>query len=300
MRPESAKPLAERVAVVAGASRGCGRGVALALGEAGATVYVTGRTVRGGTLPVDRAPGTIDETAEEVTRRGGVGVPVQLDHTDPAQVRGLFRGVQEDHGRLDVLVSAVWGGNERFLDPQWSRPFWEQPLDAWRDYMEAGPYAFWLAAHEAAGVMTLRRSGLIVAISEPVLENAFEGQMPAMAETFSRLAHFSLNDLVRGLSVDARPAGISVIGLLPGFMKTERVEMHLRSLGEEARQRFRYDLAETPEYAGRAVVALATDAHASARSGQLLYVADLAEACGFNDVGGTRVGNFYRLLGMVP
>ena len=286
--------------MVAGASRGCGRGVALALGEAGATVYVTGRTVRGGTPPVDRAPGTIDETAEQVTGRGGVGIPVQLDQTDPTQVRDLFRRVQQDHGRLDVLVSAVWGGNERFLDPVWSRPFWEQPVDAWRDYMEAGPYAFWLAAHEAGGVMARRRAGLIVAISEPVIESGFEGQMPAMAETFSRLAHFSLNGLVRGLSVDARPAGISVIGLLPGFMKTERVEMHLQSLGEDARQRFRYDLAETPEYAGRAVVALTNDPNAIASSGQLLYVADLAETYGFNDVDGSRVGNFYRALGVIP
>ena len=181
-------------------------------------------------------------------------------------------------------MSAVWGGNERFLDPVWSRPFWEQPLDAWRDYMQAGPYAFWLAAHEAGAVMARQRAGLIVAISEPVIENGFEGQMPPMVETFSRLAHFSLNGLVRGLSVDARPAGIAVIGLLPGFMKTERVEMHLQSLGEDARQQFRYDLAETPEYAGRAVLALANDPNAIARSGQLLYVADLAETYGFTEL----------------
>ena len=124
--------------------------------------------------------------------------------------------------------------------------------------------------------------------------------MPPMMEAFSRLAHFSLNGLVRGLSVDARSAGIAVVGLLPGFMKTERVEMHLRSLGEDARQQFRYDLAETTEYAGRAVVALASDPQAIARSGQLLYVADLAEAYGFADVDGTRVGNFYRTLGLIP
>jgi NAD(P)-dependent dehydrogenase (short-subunit alcohol dehydrogenase family) len=121
-----------------------------------------------------------------------------------------------------------------------------------------------------------------------------------MAEMFSRLGHSAINSLVRGLSIDAEKAGIAVIGLLPGFMKTERVEMHLQSLGEEARRQFRYDLAETPEYAGRAVVALAGDPHAIARTGQLVYVADLAEAYGFNDVDGTRVDNYYRLLGLIP
>jgi NAD(P)-dependent dehydrogenase (short-subunit alcohol dehydrogenase family) len=300
MTQESARRLSGCVAVVAGASRGCGRGVALALGEAGATVYVTGRTVRGGEPPVDRAPGTIEDTAEEVTRRGGSGIPSRLDHTNAAQVRDLFQRVHQQHGRLDVLVSAVWGGNERFLDVAWQRPFWEQPVDAWREFMDAGPYAFWLAAHEAGRVMAERRAGLIVAISEPIVESGFEGQMPSMVETFSGMAHYALNGLVRGLAADATGAGIAVIGLLPGFMKTERVEMHLRSLGEQARKEFRYDLAETTEYAGRAVVALAGDPGAVARAGQLLYVADLAEAYGFRDVDGNRVGNFYRTLGLIP
>jgi len=261
---------------------------------------VTGRTASGGSTPVDGAPGSVDKTAGEVTRRGGLGIPVRLDHTNRVQVRNLFRRVVEEHGQLDVFVSAVWGGNERLLDPFWQRPFWDQPVDVWQEYMEAGPHAFWLSAHAAAGVMAERRTGLIVAISEPVLEGAYEGQFPDMAEMFSRLGHSAINGLVRGLSIDAEKAGIAVIGLLPGFMKTERVEMHLQSLGEEARRQFRYDLAETPEYAGRAVVALAGDSHAITRTGQLVYVADLAEAYGFNDADGIRVGNYYRLLGLIP
>src|SRR5580692_11802442 len=100
------------VAVVAGASRGCGRGIALALGDAEAIVYVTGRTTRTGPKPVDQAPGTIEDTADEVTRRGGLGIPVTIDHTDPAQVEELFTRVHQERGRLDILACAVWGGNE--------------------------------------------------------------------------------------------------------------------------------------------------------------------------------------------
>jgi NAD(P)-dependent dehydrogenase (short-subunit alcohol dehydrogenase family) len=292
--------LNDTVAVVAGASRGCGRGIALALGEARAIVYVTGRTVRGGRKPADGAPGTIEDTAEEVTRRGGSGIPVQVDYTEPAQVADLFARVSREHGRLDVLACAVWGGNERYLDPAWTRPFWEQPPHAWRECLDAGPGAFWLAARAAAGIMKERRSGLIVTITEPILEHAFEGQSATMAESFWHLGHYSINRLVVDLSRDARDAGIAVIGLLPGFMKTERVEMHLHSLGEEARRQHRYDLAETTEYAGRAVVALASDPRSLAKTGELVYVADLADEYRFTDVDGQRVGNFYRALGMIP
>jgi NAD(P)-dependent dehydrogenase (short-subunit alcohol dehydrogenase family) len=113
-----------KVALVAGASRGCGRGVAVALGEQAATVYVTGRSRRGGRSPIDGISGTIDKTAEEVTRRGGVGIAVQVDHTDAEQTKRVLERVQDEHGRLDVLVCAVWGGNERFVDPIWKQPFW--------------------------------------------------------------------------------------------------------------------------------------------------------------------------------
>src|SRR5271155_1642271 len=122
---EANKILMGRIAVVAGGSRGCGRGIALGLGESGATVYVTGRTARDGTKPVDGAPGTIEQTAEEVIARGGVGIPMRVDHTDPAQVEALFDEVLKRHGRLDILACAVWGGNERYTDQAWNSPFWE-------------------------------------------------------------------------------------------------------------------------------------------------------------------------------
>ncbi len=155
---------------MAGASRGCGRGVAVALGGEGATVYVTGRSVRGGSLPVDGVSGTIEETAEEVMRRGGSGVAVQVDHTDAGESKRLFDRVMAEQGRLDILVCAVWGGNERFVDPIWGQPFWKLPVEFWDDFMGAGPQAFWMAAREAARVMSEQGSGLIAAISEPMIE----------------------------------------------------------------------------------------------------------------------------------
>jgi NAD(P)-dependent dehydrogenase (short-subunit alcohol dehydrogenase family) len=285
-----------RVAVVAGASRGCGRGIALALADAGATVYVTGRTTRTGPGPVDRAPGTIEDTAEEVTRRGGRGIPVQIDHTDAAQVDDLFARVRRDHGRLDILACAVWGGNERFVDPVWKEPFWNQPVRAWDECMGAGPQAFWIAAHAASRLMAERRAGLIVAITEPIIETSpFGGNL--QWDLFEHLPHYSLNRLVGVLARDARPAGIAIIGLLPGFMKTERVEMHLRD--EELRKQFRYDLAESTEYAGRAVAALAADPNVLSKAGELIFVADAAKEYGFTDIDGRYIENFYRAAGRI-
>jgi len=287
-----------KIAVVAGASRGCGRGIALALGDAGATVYATGRTTRIGPKPVDSAPGTIEDTADEVMRRGGRGIPVQVDHTDPAQVEGLFARVRQEHGRLDILACAVWGGNERFLDPVWQQPFWNQPVRAWNECMGAGPQAFWFAAHAASRLMAEQRSGLIVAITEPIIEDSstpFSGNL--QWDLFEHLPHYSLNRLVGVLARDARPAGIAIIGLLPGFMKTERVEMHLGD--EETRKQYRYDLAESTEYAGRAIAALAADPNVLNKAGELIFVADAAREYGFTDADGRYIDNFYRAAGRI-
>jgi NAD(P)-dependent dehydrogenase (short-subunit alcohol dehydrogenase family) len=143
-----------RVAVVAGASRGAGKGIALALGDAGATVYVVGRTAAGGPRPADNAPGTVDETAAEVTARGGVGVAAPADCTDDQQVAALFDRIAKDHGRVDVLANAVWGAADSNVSMDdwmvsWSKPFWEQPTAAWRLMMDAGPQAYCLMSTHA-------------------------------------------------------------------------------------------------------------------------------------------------------
>ncbi len=142
-------------------------------------------------------------------------------------------------------------------------------------------------------MMAEQGSGLIVAVTEPITDQ-FEGQQSSMAQTFSDLAHHSTNQLIGALARDAKKAGIAVIGLLPGFMRTERVQMHLPD--EASRKQFRYDLSESPEYAGRAVAALAADANILEKSGSLCYVADLASEYDFTDVDGVRVANFYNAV----
>ena len=290
----SSDRLKGKIAVVAGASRGCGRGIAVALGEQAATVYVTGRSVRGGPPPIDGISGTIEETAEEVTRRGGVGIPVSIDHTNAGQSGIVFDRARTEHGRLDILACAVWGGNARFLDPVWKQPFWNLPLEFWDDFMGAGPQAFWIAACQAAKLMSQQHSGLIAAISEPMIEpEKLSGSL--QWDLFEHLPHYALNRLVVSLASDARKAGFTVLGLLPGFMKTERVQVHMQ---DKALQKlYRYDLAESPEYTGRAVVALACDPSVNAKSGQLIFVGDAAKEYGFTDVDGRYVQNFYRATG---
>jgi NAD(P)-dependent dehydrogenase (short-subunit alcohol dehydrogenase family) len=289
-----ADKLKGKIAVVAGASRGCGRGIAVALGEQAAVVYATGRTIRGGPPPIDGIFGVIEETAEEVTRRGGVGIPVQIDHTDAGQCKSLFDRVHAEYGRLDIFACAVWGGNEHFVDPIWKQPFWELPAAFWDDFMGAGPQAFWIAAREAARLMSERGSGLIAAISEPMIDMDKLSGSPQW-DLFEHLPHYALNRLVVSLAPEARKAGITLLGLLPGFMKTERVQVHMQ---DEALQKlYRYDLAESTEYTGRAVVALASDPNVIAKSGQLVFVGDLAKEYGFTDIDGRYIENYYRAAG---
>ncbi len=287
------------IALVAGSSRGGGRGIAVSLGELAATVYCTGRSSRTGPGARDDAPGTVEDTASEVDRRGGRGIPVVVDHTDPAQVSALFERIEREQHRLDVAVCAVWGGNERYLDPVWQEPFWKQPSSGWNEAVQAGPYAFWLMAKGAARLMESRSAGLIVAITELTFETEPGAQRSTMAESFWHLGHYAINTLVHDLARDAKAAGVTVVGLLPGFMKTERVEMNLKKMDEQARAKMRYDLAESPEYVGRAVSALATTPDPSFHNGRLLHVSDLANRYGFTDIDGSRPANFYRALGLI-
>jgi NAD(P)-dependent dehydrogenase (short-subunit alcohol dehydrogenase family) len=147
--------------VVTGASRGAGRSIAAVLGEAGATAYVTGRSVRGdGT--VDNLPGTIEDTADEVTRRGGLGIPVRCDHTVDAEIGALFQRVRSQHGHLDLLVNNVWGGYEGRPTGLPMVPFWEQPRDQWHGMFVAGLRAHLVTSQFAVPLMLPRRQGLLI------------------------------------------------------------------------------------------------------------------------------------------
>jgi NAD(P)-dependent dehydrogenase (short-subunit alcohol dehydrogenase family) len=160
--------------------------------------------------------------------------------------------------------------------------------------MGAGPQAFWIAAHEAARLMSERGSGLIAAIREPMIDMDKLSGNPQW-DLFEHLPHYALNRLVVRLAPDARKAGITLLGLLPGFMKTERVQAHMQ---DEALQKlYRYDLAESTEYTGRAVVALSSDPNVIAKSGRLIFVGDAAKEYGFTDIDGRYIENFYRAAG---
>jgi len=280
--------LTGRVAAVIGASRGGGRGIALALGDAGATVYVAGRTTREGPRPGDGAPGTIEETAEEVTRRGGRGIPARVDAVVEADVAGLFRRIAEDEGRLDVLANASWGGNEMYGVAD-RRPFWENDPPSWRNFA-ASAAAHLAAAVHAARLMAPRKAGLIVSLTEPV-DETWSGK-GALFWMLWGIEHQVINRTVAAASRDLKTAGIAIVALAPGFMRTERVLMHLKT--EKEKKAFGFEDSETPEYAGRAVAALAGDPKAMRHAGKLVYAADLARAYCFTDVDGTQVGNFYR------
>jgi NAD(P)-dependent dehydrogenase (short-subunit alcohol dehydrogenase family) len=282
-----ARTLEGKVAVVTGSSRGGGRGIALALGDAGATVYVTGRTTRGGPRPVDGAAGTVDDTADEVTARGGRGIPVRVDLTSEGEVARLFDRVDREQGRLDLLANAVWGGNERVDMEAWSQPFWEQPASQWHSTMTAGPYAYLLASREAARRMAAARRGLIVHLTDGVMQ---DGSRPYAGQICWDLAHECVARMVLGMSQDLKERGVAVLALMPGFMRTERVLMHMTS--EELKKMTRFDLSESPEYLGRAVAALAADPQAIRKTGTIAFVADLAREYGFTDVDGRQPPRF--------
>lgn len=287
--------LSGRVALVAGASRGAGRGIALALGEAGATVYVSGRTVRGGPPPMDGAAGTIEDTAAEVTARGGVGIPVQTDHTSEADVVALFERIAADHGRLHVLANAVWGGHDGVRSgEEWMAsmgvPFWDKTAAEWQHMMMAGPYAYWLTTCHALRMMTKVKTGLVVGVTDFVVAGANPDEYGGGGQLMAELAHTTINRLMKCMSVEAKPKRIAVITLMPGFMRTERVQLFLPT--DKLKKMFRYDLSETPEYLGRAVAALAADRNALAKTGTIQFVADLATEYGFTDADGKVVPRF--------
>lgn len=290
-------PLKDTIAVVAGASRGAGRGIAVALGEAGATVYVAGRTTRGGSPPLDGAPGTIDDTADEITARGGVGIAVRTDCTVEAEVASLFARVQRDHGRVDLLANAVWGAADGFTSMEdwmasWSKPFWELPVSDWTNMMTGGPFAYYLMATYAARAMAASGGGLVVGVTDGYIEGAdqdsFEGYF---GQLIWGLAHRSINYLMKGLSVEGKKHHIAAVTLMPGFMRTERV-MKVMANDAKLQKRMRYDLSETPEYLGRAVAALAADRRVARKSGQICFVADLAQEYGFTDADGKQIPRF--------
>jgi NAD(P)-dependent dehydrogenase (short-subunit alcohol dehydrogenase family) len=266
------------VAVVTGASRGAGRAIAAVLGETGATVYVTGRSVRG-SATVDGMPGTIDETAEEVTRRGGTGVAVRCDHTVDADVERLVARVRDERGRLDVLVNNAWGGYEAHDHRTFTAPFWDQPRQRWDAMFTAGVRAHLVMSQLAAPLLMARAEGARPGLVASTIAWAFGRPL---GNAVYDVAKSALVRLAYVMAEELRPHRVAAVAIAPGFMRTERVMA--------AHQAEPFDLSgtESPEYLGRAVAALAGDAGPMRWTGRTLTAGDLAREYGFTDVDGAQ------------
>ncbi|MBX9874272.1 MAG: SDR family NAD(P)-dependent oxidoreductase [Beijerinckiaceae bacterium] len=272
--------LSGRVCLVAGASRGLGRGIARALGEAGATVVVTGRSSEAGPR-TDHRPETFEDTAREVEAAGGKGHPYRCDHTQEREVDQLVSWCLRRFGRLDGVVDAVWGGNEgydgeRYPDGSaFGAPFWRRPVARLGQSFESGVYAQLLLARAVAPAMVQARKGLIVTVG-------FDTSAGYLGDVVYDLAQAAMNRLTLAMGQELKPFGVTALGLSPGRVATERVRD--AGLATEA--------FETPAYAGRAVAALLADPAVARHAGQVLSVADLAHEHGFTDRDGSRPERF--------
>ncbi len=272
-----------KIAVVTGASRGAGRGIALVLGEAGATVYVTGRSVRESSSRPELPGTTIDDTAEMVIARGGVGIPVRCDHTIDEEVESLFQKVEAEQGKLDILVNNVWGGYEKDPDGLFPGPFWDQPMWRWDAMFVAGVRAHYSASRIAARIMLPQKQGLIV-------NTTFYDRGKYFQPLSYFLAKNTINQMAYGMGLELREHNIAAIALSPGWMRTEAV---LASIAPNAKPSpEEYDQTESVEYIGRAVLALATDPQVINKSGQIWTAGDLAREYGFTDVDGRQIAPF--------
>lgn len=270
-----------RVALVAGATRGAGRGIARALGEAGATVVCTGRSSRAGPVKPDR-PETIEETAELVDAAGGAGVAVRVDHTDEAAVERLIARVRADHGRLDVLVNDIWGGDAL---TEWGRPFWELDVRNGFVMFERAVHTHIVTSRHAVPLMLATGGGLIVEVTDGAF-GGYRGQL------FYDLCKASVIRLAYAQSVELADQPITAVALTPGFLRSEAVLDHFGVGAENWRDAIAQDPhfahSETPLLVGRVVAALAADPGVERWSGQALTCWDLARHYDVRDVDGAQ------------
>jgi NAD(P)-dependent dehydrogenase (short-subunit alcohol dehydrogenase family) len=279
------RPLTGRVALVAGATRGAGRGIALGLGEAGATVYVTGRTTRERRSEVDR-PETIEETAELVTAAGGTGIAVAVDHLEPEQVAGLVARIDAEQGRLDVLVNDIWGAEHLF---EWDTPMWEHDLANGLRLLRLALETHLVTSHHALPLLLREPGGLVVEVTDGTAEYNAEHYRIGV---FYDLAKTSLTRLAWGLGRELSERGATAVALTPGWLRSELMLEHYGVTEETWRDGTartpHFCISESPRFVGRAVAALAADPHVRRWNGQSLSSGGLAQVYGFTDLDGTR------------
>jgi NAD(P)-dependent dehydrogenase (short-subunit alcohol dehydrogenase family) len=281
-----AGPLTGKVALVAGATRGAGRGTAVALGEAGATVYCTGRTTRQRRSEYDR-PETIEETAGLVDGAGGEGIAVEVDHLQPAQVESLVQRIDAERGRLDVLVNDIWGGEQL---AQWNTPVWEHDLDRGLRMLRLAIDTHLITSHFALGLLIRRPAGLVVEMTDGTAEyNAANYRL----STFYDLAKTAVIRLAFSQGKELAPHGCTAVALTPGWLRSE---MMLDNYGvTEANWRDAVGgnphftaISESPRFVGRAVAALAADPQLERRNGGSFSSGELGREYGFTDVDGSQ------------
>jgi NAD(P)-dependent dehydrogenase (short-subunit alcohol dehydrogenase family) len=270
-----------RVAVVTGASRGAGRGIAIALGAAGYAVYVTGRTEKPGVADL---PGTIHETAQAVTQAGGTGIAVACDHADDAQIAALFAKVEAERGRLDILVNNVAHIHDQLIEPG---GFWEKSIDLVR-ILDVGLRSQYIASWHAAPMMVRQKSGLIVFTSS--FGSACYMHGPAYGAQKAGSDKFAAD-----MAVDLKAYNVAAISIWMGMLMTERskraTELHPEIYGKLA------EMAETPEFTGHLIAALHDDPELMSLSGQTLIGAELADRYGLLDAGGKKPISHRPFLG---
>jgi NAD(P)-dependent dehydrogenase (short-subunit alcohol dehydrogenase family) len=270
------------IALVAGATRGAGRGIAVALGEVGATVYVTGRSTRERRSEYDR-PETIEETAELVTEAGGEGIAVAVDHLDPDAVAALVARIDAEQGRLDLLVNDVWGGEKLF---QFDTPVWEHDLANGLRMLRLAIDTHLITSHHALPLL-LRSKGLLVEVTDGTAEyNATRYR----ESVFYDLCKTGVNRMAWGLAQELGPRGATAVALTPGWLRSEMMLEHFGVSEDNWREATvpHFCISESPRYVGRAVAALATDPDVARWNGESLSSGQLAQVYGFTDVDGTR------------
>ncbi|CAH1778717.1 unnamed protein product [Owenia fusiformis] len=284
------QPLLGKVCVVTGATRGIGKGIALQLGEAGAKVYITGRTLK----PVkDNIGGSLQETAEEIRNRGGVCVPVQCDHTKDEEIKALFDKVQDENdGQLDILVNNAYNAVKAIMR-NLKVPFWEQPMDMWDTVNTVGLRNHYICSIYAARMMVPRRQGLIVNVSSA-------GGLRYLFNIPYGVGKEALDRMAVDVAFELRKHNVACVSLWPGAVQTETIMSEVKSgtfdgNASNVKTKQVFIEGESIEYAGKAIVNLASDPKVMSKTGKVLIGSDLADEYNYRDIDGRKPGNFRQI-----